>query len=128
MTGAAPGFDSSSLQALADLVDSREPLVRQFLVQALAEAERLSAALSAAERRYDAIEARTFLDGGHRRRLEDLIMRQEADLARATATIERVKALAEMAQWAARTAGPSRRVSVLVDDLLAALAEDVGEA
>ena len=111
-----------SLHELADLVGSQEPDVRRFLSEALAGFEDLSHAVSDAERRCAAAEARAFMDDGHRRRLEDLILLQEADITRLNGVIERVEALVAMGRWSAGMSELSGPVAILVDDLAAALA------
>lgn len=41
-----------------------------------------------------------FLDGGHRQRLEDLILRQHQEIAELNEALDRVRALRELQQWA----------------------------
>ena len=41
-----------------------------------------------------------FLDGGHRQRLEDLILRQDREIAELNEALDRVRALRDLDQWA----------------------------
>lgn len=45
-------------------------------------------------------EGPNFLDGEHRQRLEDLILRQHSELAALTEALDRVRALRDLQQWA----------------------------
>jgi hypothetical protein len=70
-----------------------------------------------------------FLDDKHRRRLEQLILQQAAEMAQSTAALDRVRALRDFAEWADRTAGGSEtggtiRVSDLTQALMDASAEN----
>jgi hypothetical protein len=62
-----------------------------------------------------------FLDDGHRDRLEQLVLQQQAEIAALQATIGRVRALRDLAEWAAKMAGETREVKVSVSDLSRAL-------
>lgn len=111
----------SSLRALADQVDVRDPATRQFVSEALASIDSLAAALAAADRQLSINSELAFLDGGHRQRLESLIEQQQGTISRLNATLDRVRATTDLAQWAAAFTDRPTAVSVPVDDLKRAL-------
>ena len=118
-----PPGNELSLVALAHLIHSSDPSIVQFLDLAVAESQRLKDAVRVAETRCLEAEADSFLDAGHRGRLEDLVLAQDADIRRLTAVIARVQALLELAEWSARTAQVTGEVTILAGDLAAALSQ-----
>jgi hypothetical protein len=99
-----------------------DPDVRQFFTQAAAEIDRLSTLLGRAEEERAAAASDVFLDAGHRRRLEDLILQQESEMARMNATLDRVRALRDLGEWAGRSeSGDSADGAIRLSDLKRAL-------
>ena len=98
-----------------------DPHVRRFVSHAAAEIDRLAVSLSQAEADLAAAQSAAFLDGDHRHRLESLILQQEAEISRLTGTLDRVRALVDLSQWAGRAVDPDASSTVRVDDLSRAL-------
>src|SRR6478752_3878197 len=98
-----------------------DPHVRQFVSDAAVEIDRLAVSLAQAEQALAAAQAAGFLDGDHRHRLESLILQQEAEISRLNATLDRVRALVDLSQWAGRAVGPDAGSTVRIDDLSRAL-------
>jgi len=114
----APG----SLRTLPPGVDAfDDPHVRQFVSDAAVGIDRLAVSLSQAEADLAAAQSAAFLDGDHRHRLESLILQQEAEISRLTGTLDRVRALVDLSQWASRAVGLDEASTVRVDDLSRAL-------
>ena len=98
-----------------------DPHVRQFVSDAAVEIDRLAVSLAQAEAALATAQSAGFLDGDHRHRLESLIIAQEAEISRLNATLDRVRALVDLSQWAGRAVGPDAGSTVRVDDLSRAL-------
>jgi len=62
-----------------------------------------------------------FLDDGHRQRLEALILQQDAQISALQDTLDRVRAVRDLAQWAERTVNGNGEGSVKTSDLNKAL-------
>ena len=82
-----------------------DPDVRHFVTQAASEIDRLSSAPSRADREPVLAPGDGFLDADHRGRLESLILQQEYEISQMNAALDRVRALRDLAQWAARADG-----------------------
>ena len=116
-----PGRGSSAGPVLGeDPFD--DPRVREFVAQAAAEIDRLSAALSRAEQELAASASAGFLDAGHRVRLESVILQQESEMAQLNAALDRVRALRDLTQWAVSTGtGDETAGTIRITDLSRAL-------
>ncbi len=114
----APG-SFSTLPPEADAFD--DPHVKQFVSDAAVEIDRLAVSLAQAEAALATAQSAGFLDGDHRHRLESLIIAQEAEISRLNATLDRVRALVDLSQWAGRAVGPDAGSTVRIDDLSRAL-------
>ena len=115
---AAPG-SFGTLPPEVDAFD--DPHVRRFVSNAAVEIDRLAMLLSQAEAALAAVQSAGFLDVDHRQRLESLILQQQAEISRLNATLDRVRALVDLAQWAGRAVGPDAGSTVRIDDLSRAL-------
>jgi hypothetical protein len=62
-----------------------------------------------------------FLDDGHRQRLEALILQQDAEISALQGSLDRVRAVRDLAQWAAKIANEDQEGSVKTSDLNNAL-------
>ncbi len=98
-----------------------DPHVRRFVSDAAVEIDRLTVSLSQAEAALAAAQSAGFLDADHRQRLESMILQQEAEISRLNATLDRVRALVDLSQWAGRAVGPDAGSTVRIDDLSRAL-------
>lgn len=67
------------------------------------------------------VTASTFLDREHRKRLETLILDQDAAIGNLDAALERVRALCKLAEWADRSTAAPGGATVRVDDVKRAL-------
>jgi len=115
----SPGAGPFGTLPEADAFD--DPHVRQFVSNAAAEIDRLAVSLAQSQSDLEAAQSAGFLDGDHRHRLESLILQQDAEISRLNATLDRVRALVDLSQWAGRAVGPDAGSTVRVDDLSRAL-------
>lgn len=110
------------LRALASDIPVHDPAVRRFVIEALRTVEALSAELAMhAEGRFRP-ELHNFIDGGHRDRLDMLIIAQQAELDESSAVVERVRALVDFSSWAATDSGYDEP-AIQVADLRRALGQ-----
>lgn len=109
------------LRTLADHVDVRDAATRQFVAEALSSVDALASALASADRQLTANSEMVFLDGNHRQRLESLVEQQQGVISRLNATLDRVRAVLDLAQWSAAFTDRPTRVTVLADDVRHAL-------
>jgi HPt (histidine-containing phosphotransfer) domain-containing protein len=116
--GATP---AAGLHELAAQVNCEDASTRHFVSEALASIEALAAALACADRGLPDEARAGFLDAAHRGRLEDLIEQQDQVISRLSATIARLQAAADLAEWAVDLAGSRGPASLPVSDLRLAL-------
>ena len=99
-----------------------DPDVRRFVASAATEIDQLSLSLSQAERELAAASAGGFLDSEHRHRLDELVLRQDEEISELNAALDRVRALRDLAVWAARTVGGAQTdPTIRLSDLIRAL-------
>jgi hypothetical protein len=112
---------AGSFRSLPEVDAFDDPHVRQFVANSAAEIDRLAVRLSQTQADLAAAQSAGFLDGDHRHRLESLILEQEAEISRLNATLDRVRALVDLSQWAGRAVGTDAGSTVRIDDLSRAL-------
>jgi hypothetical protein len=111
----------SDLHALAAQVATDDAFTRNFVTEALASVDALTAALASADQELTAHSASVFLDDGHRQRLETLIQDQQGTISRLNIALERVRALADLAEWATDLSESPSSGAIQVSDLRRAL-------
>lgn len=114
---ASDGCGPDPLQAAGS-----EDQLLEALFTCRVEIDRLATLLEAAENELAGISSRTFLDAEHRQRLEAMVEQRDDEISRLMETIDRVRALRDFAEWAARApSAGSSGASVRTSDLTHAL-------
>jgi hypothetical protein len=116
--------DTSELRALASRIVNEDPAVRDFVIEALATIEALRAELRFSQEQLSVVTDLTFLDGGHRARLEDLVLTLQREVDGLNALLGRVRAVADFSEWAAQAIGSADDPMVRTEDLRRAIAKE----
>jgi hypothetical protein len=116
--------DTWDLRALASRIATDDPIVRDFVTEALSAIDALRAELQLSQEQLSVVTDQAFLDGGHRSRLEELVLSLQREVDELNELLGRVRAVADFSEWATKTIGSADDPIVRTEDLRRAMSPD----
>lgn len=111
-----------ALQSAADQLPVADVRVQRFVSQAFEQLHSLTARVTDLESEIGILRDQIFVDGDHRLRLESMVVEQTDALARAEASLARLRALIDATRWAGFSGSTASNLVVQLDDVERAIA------